>query len=447
MSPLSTSDEDQQPTSAAFRIDADLLIPGRGEPVRDASLVTSGRKIAFVGPRAILPQEFENIGSSHLHVPVLMPGMFDCHAHFWGAQRYSVASFSATSPALASARGVRDLAALLNAGFTSVREVAGYGVPLSKAVNEGWLPGPHIYSAVSLLSPTGGHADCGGDDEGGLPLETLRRKMRDTDDGIPLYVCDGVDDCRSAVRLMRRRGARLIKVCTSGGVASPDPLQAEEFAPEELDAIVKEAARWDMVVAAHCHGERGVRRALEAGCATLEHGSFLDEGTIETMRARGTILVATRAVMEFGVDNAQAWSTESYAKLCEVNEASKRSYAKAIKAGVKIALGTDIGVSTKRTKFNHGMNGVEFKYAVEAGMTPAQAIEAGTAMGPETLGRVEAEAIRSGQLKQGFEADFIALRNNPLEDIELLSNPNEITHVWKSGKLYKSPGQPINILE
>jgi imidazolonepropionase-like amidohydrolase len=423
-----------------IRVDAELLIPGRGEPIAKASLVVDGRKIIYVGKRSDLPQEYSLIRPTS--VPILMPGMWDCHVHFFGATRYSIAAASKISPALAGARGVRDLVATLNAGFTSVREVGGYGAAIHPAVAEGWIPGPNIYSSVSLISPIGGHAD--GQE---LPLATLDQKMRETEDGLPFYICDGVTDCIKAVRILKRRGAKLIKVATSGGVASPDEPQMQEFSPEELTAIVKEAARWDMIVAAHCHGERGIYAALEAGCATIEHGSYLTDKAIDIMRDQGTILVATRSVLEFGARHPEAWDKDTYEKLVKVDEANRHSYKKAIKAGVKIALGTDIGVSTNITKFNHGMNGTEFEYAVESGMTPLQAIEAGCAMGPETLGKIQAEKVLSGQLKNGYEADFIALRESPLEDITLLGNPDAITHVWKAGKLYKSPGRPVNILD
>ena len=253
-------------------------------------------------------------------------------------------------------------------------------------------------------------------------------------------MCDGVDDCRAAVRLIRRRDARLIKGAMRRGVASPGPLQVPQFAPEELEAIVREVGRWDMVVTAHCHGERGVR-------AALEHSNFLNQEAIG-MRAEETTLVVTRAVIEFGVANPAARSVESYRKMCEVNEASKRSYAAAIKTGVRVDLGTDLEVGTKQTKFNRGMNELEFEYAAAAGTTPLQAVKAGTAMGPETLGRVEADAVRSGQLKEGYVADFITLSGNPLEDTMLLSNPEPVTHVWQMGSYArKSAEHQVNVLD
>ncbi len=420
-----------------LRIDANLLIPGRGEPIVNASLVACEGKIEFVGES--LPDRYA--GLTPICVPVLMPGMWDCHLHYFGTDKYSIGDVSKTAQVLAGARGARDIAATLNAGITSVREMGGYGTLLSQTIREEWLPGPNIYSAVSILSPTAGHADAQE-----LPLNYLEQKMRQ-ENGLPFYTCDGVDDCIKAVRVMVRRGARVIKVATTGGVASRDDPQTQHFSPNELKAIVAEAERSNLAVAAHAHGTKGIHAALEAGCTTIEHGSYLDAAAIEFMRCHGIILVATRSVFEFGIKHPEAWSEDSYAKLVAVNEANKRSYAAAVKAGVRIALGTDLGVSVKHTPFNHGMNGSEFVYAVDAGLTPLQAIEAGTAMGPETLGIYQSSQILSGQLKKGYDADMIALTEDPLQDITVLEKPSSIIYVWKGRKLYKEPGKSVNVLE
>ena len=155
------------------------------------------------------------------------------------------------------------------------------------------------------------------------------------------------------------------------------------------------------------------------------------------------MLIATRFIQQNGFDHPGNMQPENYAKLVEVVGVNKRSYEAAIKANVKCALGTDLGISNVVSEFNHGMNGREFYYAVEAGMSPLQAIEACTANGPETLGP---QAPLSGQLKEGYDADFIAVSTNPLEQIEVLGKPECITHVWKGGKLVKKDGVAINII-
>ena len=420
--------------STRTRIDADLLIPGRGDPIEDASLIVKDGKIEFVGKSSQLPMPYRT--TSAIKVPILMPGMWDAHVHFMGFDTLKLDDLVTTPQALCGARLARDVAATLNAGFTSVRELAGYGVELSKAISSGWLPGPNIYSSVSPLSITGGHGDAHS-----LPLSLVHDAI---DHGLPFGICDGVESCLKAVRTQVRRGAQVIKVCATGGVLSLlDSPQAPEFSPAELRAIVEEATRTDMIVAAHCHGKRGIMAALHAGVKTIEHGTFLDDEAIALMLEKDAMLIATRSIIEYGVEHPESMTEESYAKLLSTAAAHKEAYAKAVKAGVRIALGTDLGISSLKLRYNHGMNGGEFGYAVEAGLTPLQAIEAGTANAPQTLGP---RAPMAGQLKEGYDADVIALSENPLEDIGVLGMPEKVTHVWKSGKLEKGPGRPIGLI-
>jgi imidazolonepropionase-like amidohydrolase len=236
----------------------------------------------------------------------------------------------------------------------------------------------------------------------------------------------------------------VIKVAASGGVVSTgDDIQIQQFSDEELEAIVKEAARNKMVVAAHCHGKAGIKAALNAGCRTIEHGSFLDDELIDLMLEKDAMLIATRGVSEYTISDPSSFDPEQYRQALEIKKHHKKAYHTAVKAGVRCAIGTDLGVSSLDKAYNHGMNGGEFKYALEAGMTPLQAIEAGTANAPDTLGP---KAPKSGQLRQGYEADFIALSENPLDDITVLENPAKVLHVWKGGKMYKKDGNPISIL-
>jgi len=314
--------------------------------------------------------------------------------------------------------------------------MAGYGVFVSQAVDEGWLPGPNIYSSHSIISMTAGHGDLHSH-----PWSLVRAKCNE---GIPMYVADGVDECIRAVRLQLRCGAKVIKICATGGVLSlvDDPLHPE-FSPAEIAAIVDEAARADRVVAAHCHGKRGIMNALHAGIRTIEHGSYLDDEAIALMKEKGAVLVATRTIVEYGIKNLDQLPEEPRKKMEQIADAHKVAWAKAIKAGVKNALGTDLGFSTMSVDHRHGMNGREFPLAVKAGLTPLEAMEAGTAAAPFTLGP---QAPESGQLKAGYDADFIALSCNPIDDIDILAEPSKITHVWKGGKLFKSPEHPVSML-
>jgi imidazolonepropionase-like amidohydrolase len=350
-----------------------------------------------------------------------------------GTDTTSLEPLATLPQSLAGARIARDCAATLNAGFTSVRELAGYGVFVSRAINEGWIPGPNIYSSHSILSMTAGHGDLHSQ-----PLSLLKDCQ---DHGMPMYLCDGVDECVKAVRRQIRDGAKVIKICATGGVLSliDDPQHAE-FSPAEIKAIVDEAARAHRIVAAHCHGKAGIMNALNSGVKTIEHGSYLDDEAIELVLKSNAILIATRTIVEFGISHLDDFNEPNRLKMREISSAHKRNYASAVKAGVRCALGTDLGFSNANIEHNHGMNGKEFGFAVRAGMTLLQAIEAGTANAPATLGP---QAPKSGMLREGYDADFIALEQNPLEDIEILARPEKITHVWKGGKLCKAPGRPV----
>jgi len=356
--------------------------------------------------------------------------------HYLGSNTTSLETVTTLPQSLAGARIARDLFATLNAGFTSVREMAGYGVFISQAVDEGWIPGPNIYSSHALISMTAGHGDLHSQ-----PWELVRAKCNE---GIPMCLADGVDECIRAVRLQIRSGAKVIKICATGGVLTllDDP-QYPEFSPAEIKAIVDEAARADRFVAAHCHGKRGIMNALHAGVQTIEHGSYLDDEAIALMKEKGAMLIATRTIVEYGMSHLDQLPEQPRKKMVQIADAHKAAWAKAVKAGVKNALGTDLGYSTTSVDHRHGMNGREFPLAVKAGMTPLEAIEAGTAAGPLTLGP---QAPKSGQLKAGYDADFIVLSSNPIDDINILADPSNVTHVWKGGKLFKSPGRPLSML-
>ncbi|KAF2765617.1 hypothetical protein EJ03DRAFT_354671 [Teratosphaeria nubilosa] len=281
-----------------------------------------------------------------------------------------------------------------------------------------------------------------------MPLDLLHDRI---EHGLPLCLADGVDSAVLAVRKQIRRGAKVIKICATGGVLSRiDSPTAAQFNNSELEAMVEEATRTNLLVAAHAHGTSGIIAALNAGVKTIEHGSYLDDEAIALMKEKGAIPVATRFIQVNGVRNPQNMPPGSFKKILVVEQENLRSYKAAIKAGVKIALGTDLGLSFEASNFNHGMNGHEFaldaysrlRDSVEAGMTPLQAIEAGTATAPETLGP---QAPLSGQLKEGYDADFIALCEDPVADIRVLARPDKVTHVWKGGESFKSAGRSVGL--
>lgn len=414
-----------------------LLIPGRGDPVKDAILVFSSGKIDYAGPLSKLPKGLNVPQERTIEVPVLLPGLWDCHVHFIGHLEQSMAGMVDPSPFLAGTRTAHDIAATLNAGFTSVRETAGWGVELSQEIEAGRLIGPNIYSVCAAISCTGGHVD-----HHTMPEHQFHELGCH---GVPLVVADGVPQCIKVVRQQLRRGAKCIKICTSGGVSSDrDDPKHQQFSDEEIRAMVDEADRSQRAMAAHAHGLAGIMAAIRGGVTTIEHGTYLDDEAIALMKDKGIILVPTRGIMDDGLMTAESWSARAYEKLKPVAAQHANAYRAAVAAGVKIASGSDYGISKRGTPLSHGHNGRELELAVQVGgMTPLQAIEAATATAPEVLGP---QAPKTGILTEGYDADFIALTSNPLDDISIVANPDNVTHVWLGGQLKKSPEKPIVIL-
>ena len=405
---------------ATTRIEADLLIPGRGEPIEGGTVILDGSSIAYAGPAANAPP---NDDAAVSEVAAVMPGMWECHGHFTGLLQPDLEVELKESTALKAARATRDLARTINGGVTSVREVGGLGISLRHAVNEGSVPGPRIYAAGKILSTTGGHADVHG-----YPLDWVT-----TSKGGFGALCDGVPECLKTVRTQLRAGAEVIKLCASGGVMSEvdDPMH-QQFSGEELSAIIAEAARSDRAVAAHCHGKAGIMAALRAGATTIEHGSYLDEEAADFMLDLGAILVPTRWVIEDLLGMLDALPAYAAQKGASIADSHRDALEIAIARGVTIAQGTDIFLSGASV----GTNGLEIRYMVDAGMTVLQAIESATANAPLTLGKL---APRSGLLSESYDADVIAFDANPLDDITIWGEPDRVTHVWKAGELIKAP--------
>lgn len=408
-----------------IRIDARRMIPGRGEPLDNATVIIEGRVITYAGPTEEAPH---TPSFSAYTTDVVMPGMWETHAHFWGSSTANIESLVTHDPHIGVLRAAGDIHRVLDAGFTSVRELGGYGVYLSTAVEEGTIVGPTVYASGSILSQTGGHGDIHG-----LPI-THVEELFERHFGAPT-LCDGPDDCRRLVRRQLRLGARVIKVCASGGVMSQiDHPIHQQFSVDELEAIVEEATRADRIVAAHCHGKPGIMAALEAGCRTIEHGSYLDDEAARAMVEVEAVLVPTRFIVQHLVDHglASGMPDYAYAKIVAIADQHLQAMRTAIAAGVTIATGTDIFV---RSALGH--NGRELTHLVEAGMTPLKAIEAATANGPLTVGP---QAPNSGQLLAGFDADVICLDADPLDDIGVLADPGHVTHVFKAGRIVKDGG-------
>jgi imidazolonepropionase-like amidohydrolase len=387
---------------------ARLLDVERGEILPDAVVVVEGDRIAAVNPDA-LPAAADTIDLGDV---TLLPGLIDAHTHLTGDLEGDWVHRGVTdSAAEAALKGALNARRTLEAGFTTVRDLGAPGfvdVALARAVEAGWIGGPRIVPAGHALGITGGHCD-----ETGYAPGILEGDWRNG-------VADGVDEVVKAVRYQIKHGAQVIKVCATAGVLSHEAsVGAQQYTEEELRAIVEEAARHDLKVAAHAHGTEGIRAAVRAGVASIEHGSILDDEAISMMKERGTWLVPT-TYLTSRID-LEALPPGIRAKAEDVIPRAVENLRRAVAAGVPIAFGTDAAV------FPHGENAGEFAALVDRGMDPLAAIRTATLNGAELLGVDDRGAIAPGRL-----ADLIAVRGNPLEDVRVLQN---VRFVMLGGKV------------
>jgi imidazolonepropionase-like amidohydrolase len=344
----------------------------------------------------------------------LLPGLIDAHVHL----TYDISGDWVTRPVRETAadealRGASNAVKTLMAGFTTVRNVGAGGfsdVSLMKAIDAGLIQGPRIIPAGHAIGITGGHCDATGWAPGVLELGPK--------DG----VADGVDQVVEAARYQIKHGAKVIKVCATAGVFSYDAtLGAQQLSDAELRAVVEEANRHGLKVAAHAHGTAGIKAAIRAGVASIEHGSMLDDEAIKLMKEKGTYLVPTAYLLtQFKFEGMPA---PIAAKAREAIPLAQESHRKAIAAGVKIAFGTDAAV------FPHGQNAGEFAVYVGYGMKPIDAIRTATVNAADLLGVIDRGVIARGKL-----ADLIAVPGNPLEDVKALES---VVWVMKGGVVYK----------
>jgi len=397
------------------------LIDGSGsEPLDDATLIFEGERIVAVGRGAsvAVPADATVIEA---HGKTLLPGLIDCHVHFRGQWGYDILRGLLTPPSLDTLYAVANARATLEAGITTVRDAGGTPAAVKIAIERGIFAGPRMLVAVSFLSQTGGHGDsfmpCCIDLGDNLPPD------------IPAGVVDGVDAMRGATRRILRAGAAWITLCTSGGVLSPaDSPESAQFTVDEIATAVYEAAAQGKRCMAHAQSTRGIKNALEAGIASIEHGIFLDDEAIEMMVKRGVYLVPTLVAPQDVIDLAEARPglLPDYAiqKAREVIGAHRQSFRRAVAAGVKVAMGTDSGVGP------HGGNARELALMVEhGGMTPMQAIVASTRSAAELL-RLDDSV---GTLAVGKYADLLLVDGDPLADITLLAQPDQLAMVIKGG--------------
>jgi imidazolonepropionase-like amidohydrolase len=391
---------------AARYVDVDA-----GKSVSPAVLVVRGDRIESVNP-ATPPADADVID---LGDRTLLPGLIDCHVHLTGeldGDFYRAVKETIADEAL---RGAKNARITLEAGFTTVRNLGAHGftdVSLMHAIDRSAVPGPRIIPAGHALSITGGHADYTAFAPGIFEP--------DPDHG----VCDGVADCIKSVRYQIKHGAQWIKICATAGVLSFEgPVGAQQFSGEEIAAIVAEATRHGIKVAAHAHGTEGILAAVKAGVASIEHGSMLSDEILAEMKARGTFLVPTAYVGNGIALDKLPPPIRRKAEL--VIPLARASLKKAIDAGVKIAFGTDAAV------IPHGDNAHEFAIYVQSGMSTADALRTATTHACALLSLADRGRIAEGKL-----ADLIAVAGDPLQDITVLQR---VAFVMKGGDVAKRP--------
>ncbi|MFS0749342.1 amidohydrolase family protein [Oceanobacillus sp. 1P07AA] len=401
-----------------------LFIDGNGgEPQKDTIVVVKDNQIAYVGPETAysISGEEQVVDAQG---GTILPGMIDTHVHMM-MEFSPVAERLETPFSFMYYQAAKYLETTLKAGITSVRDALGTDLGVKKAVEEGLISGPRLQLSINALTITGGHGD--GYTVSGREVDLLPSDYP----GMPNGKCDGVEEVRKKTREMLRAGAEVIKVHATGGVLSAtDHPEFTQFSEEELETIVEEGRfRKGVKVMAHAQGAEGIKNAVRAGVHSIEHGIFLDDEVIDMMIEKGTFLVPTLlapvAVLETAKETGMPETAVQKSK--EVIEIHKASIAKAHKAGVKIAMGTDAGV------MKHGTNLRELGLMTEAGMTPMEAITASTKTAAECLGWED----KVGTIEEGKLADIIIVKGNPLEDINLLANNENIKTVIKDGKIEK----------
>lgn len=384
-----------------------------GSESADQTIIVSGGAIVGVTATGATPKNPQD-REIDLRGMTVLPGLIDVHTHLTMETNFDPYHELSTSIAKSALIGARNAKVTLEAGFTSVRNVGAEGyadIDLRDAINADLIAGPHMQVSGPALGITGGHCD-----ENLLPFEYHLQGGG---------VADGVEAVQHKVREVIKYGADLIKICATGGVLSKgDDPQASQYTLEELKAIVADAHRLGRRVAAHAHGAQGILWATQAGVDSIEHGSYMTDEDIAAMKAHGTYFVPTAYLVDWIQVNGHL-PPFYHQKMMDVSAVEKATAKKAIAAHVKIALGTDAAV------YPHGLNAHEFAVYVEQfGMTPLAAIQSGTLNAADLMGWSD----KVGSLEKGKWADIIAVKGDPLRDINVLQH---VSFVMKSGVVYK----------
>ncbi|MEG3180543.1 metal-dependent hydrolase family protein [Sphingomonas sp. LT1P40] len=408
-------------------IHAGALLAKPGEAPRGAStIIVRDGKIAEIRDGHVAPESGATL--IDLKDRFVLPGLVDMHVHLWGIggdplrDRLTALNRDDADDMMYAVGNAR---VTLEAGFTTVRDLGGSARgmrALREGVERGDIAGPTIVNAGSSISVSGGHAD-GTNGAAEVFADAIHKHQINT--------CDGPDDCRRAVRQQIALGAQVIKYMSTGGVLSNvSGGLGRAMTDEEMKAIIDTAHGLGRKVATHSHAAAGTKAAVAAGVDTVDHGSFLDDEAIRMMKANGTWLVPTMMAPAAALQQARAGLLPPAVipKAEEAAAAAFASHSKAYAAGVKVAFGTDTGVS------KHGDNAQEFALMVKAGMTPAMALKAATVNAAEALGRSAA----IGSIEPGKDADIIAVSGSPLEDVRRME---KVDFVMRHGVVHKAAGK------
>jgi imidazolonepropionase-like amidohydrolase len=398
------------------------LIDGNGgEPLRNAVIVVEDGVITAVHEGGSIPTGADVIDAGSATV---LPGLIDCHVHLTSSPPKTMEQRLATPFSLSVAEALTNARTSLEHGFTTLRDAGGTPRGVRMAIDQGLYPGPRLRIAVSAISQTGGHGDST------MPNGV---RIRVPNAELPDNLIDGPESARKTTREILRAGADQVKIMTSGGVLSPnDEPAATGMTPDEIAAVVYEAHAAHKTVMSHAQATQGILNAVLAGVESIEHGIYLDDQVIDEMLKRGTFLVATLiapvSVLRLAEANPGSMPEYGIRKSKAVLAAHQASFKYAVERGVRIAMGTDTGVGV------HGTNAGELELMVQQGMTTMQAIVATTKTAAECC-TIEKT---TGTIEPGKKADIIAVSNDPLADIGVLTKKENFRLIMQGGKPFKN---------
>ncbi|MFT5858166.1 MAG: imidazolonepropionase-like amidohydrolase [Flavobacteriaceae bacterium] len=396
-----------------------LIDTENGKVLTEMTIVVHDNKIIRLVKGYTEAEKSEDV-TIDLKDKTVLPGLIDMHVHMeFQSNPHSYIEPFTLDDADRAFRSVKHAKSTLLSGFTTVRDLGGTGVntSLRKAIDGGFIDGPRVYSAGKTIASTGGHGD---------PTNGWKQDLMG-DPGPDEGVVNGIEDARKAVRQRYKNGADVIKITATGGVLSVAKSSSNpQFTIEEIEAICSTAKDYGMHVAAHAHGDEGMRRAILGGVKTIEHGTLMSEATMDLMIEHDVYLVPTITAGKEVTANAEIenfYPAIVVPKAREVGPKIQGTFGKAYKRGVKIAFGTDAGV------YNHGENTREFAYMVEAGMPLMEVIQAATITNASIL-----KNDMIGIIKVDFLADIIAVDGDPFEDVNVMT---KVSFVMKDGVVYK----------